>query len=160
MCFLWNYKSLTHTMNEWLVTVWSRQILASPVSLLAAQVLPQAFPQSVSGRHLPGAVPHLRPARPWDCLRQGRAGRHVQRSVVSSWPSEEAVLVFSCTSPIIPSLRNESSCFIAALQMTDSQNMEKWSLFSPLDQRKYMVRSTVFSFTSMEHCSVLLACLG
>lgn len=43
-------------------------------------------------------------------------------------------------------LCTEDSLFIPCVQMTGSQNMEKWSLFSPLDQRKYMVRISVSGF--------------
>lgn len=33
--------------------------------------------------------------------------------------------------------------------MIDFQNMEKWSLFSPLDQRKYMVRINVLGLMAI-----------
>lgn len=123
--------------------------------LLAAEVLPQALPQSVSGRDFPSAVSHLCLARPWDCLWQGRARRDFQRwqaySIVFKSPLSPAVLTsLSCQNGLKQQFwyfavhHRLIPLFMPCVQMTDSQNMEKWSLFSHLDQRKYMVRFTVY----------------
>lgn len=53
---------------------------------------------------------------------------------------------------ILLQTEDSGSLFIPYVQTTGSQNMEKWSSFSPLDQRKYMVRISVSNFiVSLEH---------
>lgn len=44
-----------------------------------------------------------------------------------------------------PAVQRKLTVSFSLVQMTDSQNMEKWSLFSLLDQRKYMVRINVLA---------------
>lgn len=163
-------------MNVPLLLCFTLSPLFPPPS--AAQVLPQALPQPVSGRDFPGAVSHLRLAWPGDCLWQGRARRDFQ-----GWETETVVLLCEQTgshyldyifeSPSTPCCNDlviKSKCakaavlliccrsrinfpffFMPFLQTTDSRNMEKWSLFSHLDQRKYMVRIIVPGLTCVRH---------
>lgn len=58
----------------------------------------------------------------------------------------DAVMIDYAHLIILLRTKDSGSLLIPCVQMTGSRNMEKWSLFSPLDQRKYMVRISVSGF--------------